>query len=326
MPDLSFFQSWTWIGCMAQQRYPDPVLLRARVEGRVKAMALFGRTRGRLCLAESGQAALDAPFIEHNAPLLTADAGPEVLAALLRATWKVPGMRRLVLSGVPPQVAAATGGITWRTQERQAPMVDLDAVRASGGDWMATLSASTRYQLRRSARFLAVDGPLLPERAKGATEASDWFDDLVALHGSTWRARGQPGAFATPFMLQFHRTLLARAAERGELELLRVKTGAKVIGYLYNFRMRGRIYAYQSGLDYAGVGTHGKPGLTCHAIAVERALAAGDRSYDSLAGPDRYKRSLANASMGLLWVEAVRPWSARAIAVRLKHIASINHR
>jgi CelD/BcsL family acetyltransferase involved in cellulose biosynthesis len=79
--DLSFFQSWTWVGCLAEERYPDPVLLRAERGGRVLGMALFNRRRGRLCLAESGDAAIDAPFIEHNGPLLSGMVGTEVRRA-----------------------------------------------------------------------------------------------------------------------------------------------------------------------------------------------------------------------------------------------------
>lgn len=322
-PGLSFFQSWTWVGCLAEERYSDPVLLRALgTGGRVVGLALFNRRHGRLCLAESGEAALDAPFIEHNAPLLAADAGPGTLAALLCAAWRVPGVRRLVLSGVPPAIVTAAGGVAYSLQERQAPWLDLDTVRAQapGGDWMATLSANTRYQLRRSMRHYAMRGALMAEPAGTEEQALAWLDALTALHGETWHRRGQSGAFATPYLLRFHRALVARALARGELDLLRVTAGGTVVGYLYNFRLRGRIYAYQSGLDYADAGAHGKPGLTCHALAVERALATGERAYDFLGGAARYKLSLANATSPLLWAAAVPNWSPLGVAARLRRI------
>lgn len=31
--NCSFFQSWTWTGCLAEERFPDPVLLQAEREG-----------------------------------------------------------------------------------------------------------------------------------------------------------------------------------------------------------------------------------------------------------------------------------------------------
>jgi CelD/BcsL family acetyltransferase involved in cellulose biosynthesis len=320
----SFFQSWSWIGCLAEERYPDPVLLRASTGGRLLGLALLNRRRGRLCLAESGEPALDAPFIEYNAPLLAAGAGPEVTAALLRAAWRVPGVGRLVLSGVAPQLPGLTGGIAWRWQERPVPLVALGPVRAAGGDYLAGLSANTRYQLRRSARRYAASGALRLDRAATLAEALEWLDALATLHGESWRARGRPGAFADSFARRFHQALVARAQPRGEIDMLRVTAGERVVGYLYNFRLRGRIYAYQSGLDHAGAGPHDKPGLTCHALAVERAIAEGAESYDFLAGADRYKRSLANAETSLAWAELVPRWSARGVVARLRGLRARN--
>ncbi|MFC0406743.1 GNAT family N-acetyltransferase [Roseomonas elaeocarpi] len=316
--ELSFFQSWSWVGCLAEERYGDPVLVRVSEGGRNLALALFNRRRGRLHLAESGDAALDAPFIEHNAPLVSARAPEGTAAAVLRAAWQVPGVRRLVLGGTAPALAAAAGGTVLREMERPVPLLDLAAVRACGGDYLATRSANTRQQLRRSARALAQRGPLRLERAAEAGEALQWFERLRALHDRTWAARGAPGAFATPFLLRFHRALIATAAARGELDMLRVTAGEAEVGYLYNFRLSGRVLAYQSGLAAAAPAE--KPGLTCHAMAVERALAAGDAVYDFLAGDAQYKRSLANGAGRLIWSERVPALSPLALAARLRRL------
>ena len=63
MPSL--FQSWTWVGCLADERFPAPVLLRAERDGRTVGLALLNRTQGRLgaerlWLNESGDPALDS--------------------------------------------------------------------------------------------------------------------------------------------------------------------------------------------------------------------------------------------------------------------------
>jgi CelD/BcsL family acetyltransferase involved in cellulose biosynthesis len=313
----SFFQSWTWVGCLAEERYPDPVLLRAERDGRLLGLALFNRRRGRLCLAESGDAIFDAPFVEHNGPLLAHGAGPEVAGALLRAAWRAGGTRRLVLSGVPPELVRAAGGAALRLQERPAPRLRLDAVRAAGGDFLGRLSANTRQQLRRSARRYAERGSLAIRPAEDAAEALDWLDALIALHERSWRRRGREGAFATPFAIRFHRALVARAQERGELDLLRIAAGGEPLGYLYNFRLRGHVYAYQSGFDYEAAGPHAKPGLTCHHLAIERALAAGDTVYDFLAGAARYKASLSDDAVPLHWAELVPSLSPLGLAARL---------
>ena len=103
-------------------------------------------------------------------------------------------------------------------------------------------------------------------------------------------------------MQRFHRALLARGVPTGEVDLLRVAAGPRVIGYLLNLRAHCRVHAYQSGFDYANAGPHEKPGLTCHHAAVERARAMGDREYDFLAGDARYKRSLSTGSRDLHWL------------------------
>ena len=313
VPGHGFFQSWSWIGCLAAERFPDAVLLRAETAGRTLGLALFNRRQGRLCLTESGDAALDAPFIEHNAPLAPAAIGD----ALLRAAWRVAGTRRLVLGGVAPGRLAAPGGVAWRAQLREAPFVDLDALRAAGQGPLGLCSANARQQIRRSDRHYAATGPL---RVTCLEDPLAGFEALLPLHERSWRARGKPGAFAGTFMPRFHRALIATAGPRGEIELLRITAGDADVGYLYNFRHAGRVLAYQSGFDHAAAGRHGKPGLTSHALAIGRAMARGDAVYDFLAGADRYKLSLAQAVQPLWWGELVRPWSLAGLAVRARRM------
>src|SRR5437879_9906512 len=67
----SFFRSWSWIGCLAEERFPDPVLLQAERDNRIVGLALLNRVQGRfkaerLLLSESGDPTLDAVYIEHN--------------------------------------------------------------------------------------------------------------------------------------------------------------------------------------------------------------------------------------------------------------------
>lgn len=312
------FRSWTWVGCLAAERYPDPWLLRAEAAGRRVGLALFNRRAGRLSLAESGDPVLDAPFVEHNAPLLAAGAGAGVAGALLRAAWEVAGVRRLRLSGVEAGLAEAAGGTAFRRQVRPAPFVDLDRVRAAGGDPLAHLSANARGQIRRALRRFGAAGEVVLERAGTEAEALAWFEAMVTLHQQDWQARGQPGAFANPFMRRFHRALVARAMPQGEAELLRLSAGGTVLGYLYNLRRGGHVCAYQGGFDRAAADAHRKPGLVAHVLAIGRAAGEGAALYDFLAGEDRYKRSLATGSRDLVWAELVPSWSAAGLAARLR--------
>ena len=310
--DCSFFQSWTWTGCLAEERFPDPILLEARQDGEIVALALFNRRRfprQTLLLGESGDATKDSPYIEHNGVLAARRVAPSLRDCLLAARRQRIGTarpwlpRRLVLSGVDEatlDAARAVGPVAIR-HSAMAPWIDLARMRSGQkGDFLAALSANTRYQLRRSDRAY---GTLEARRAATAAEAHSWLDELAALHQATWTARGRAGAFAHPFFPRFHHALIERGMPRDEIDLLRVTAGAQVVGLLYNFRYRGRALAYQSGFDYAGAGKHHKPGLTCHHQAILFALAAGLDGYDFLAGDDRYKRSLAGEETRLHWLE-----------------------
>jgi CelD/BcsL family acetyltransferase involved in cellulose biosynthesis len=310
----SFFQSWTWVGCEAERRFPRARLLRAEQDGQTVGLALANHTRGTLWLGESGDPARDAIYVEHNGPLL-AHGAAAVLPALLRGgLGRVTG--RLRLSGVDAATLAAARAVgavrVLRTQA--APFVDFSRLAAGPDGFLASLSANTRYQLRRSDRGY---GPLSVQRATTLAEAQTFLDALAGLHQATWTARGRPGAFANPHFATFHRALLARALPRGEAELLRIAAGPRVVGYLYNFRHRGRVLAYQSGFDYAAASPHEKPGLTCHHAAIRHALATGATSYDFLAGPDRYKTSLAQAATQLVWLDLAPTASPRGWVYRM---------
>lgn len=317
----SFFQSWTWMGCLAGERFPDPVLVEVREGGRTVALALFNRRRGALYLGESGDPAKDSIYIEYNGVL--AETGREetltgvCLRAARRATrWPVIGRiwgPRVVLSGADSRTVAAarSAGRVYRSVSHGSPFVDL---RQNGNHYLETRSPNTRQQIRRSDRGYAAAGAIEARRAETLTEALACLAALRLLHQAAWTARGQPGAFGNPFFEVFHRALIARGLPRGEIDLFHITAGARTIGYLYNFRHRGKSLSYQSGFAYSDARPREKPGLTCHHRAICFAAEWGAERYEFLAGRDRYKQSLSDREDRLYWVEIGDPWSPRAAA------------
>jgi CelD/BcsL family acetyltransferase involved in cellulose biosynthesis len=309
----SFFQSWGWVGCRAATRFADPLLLTVRWAGETVAHGLFNRRRrlpagSRLWLGESGVAALDSIHVEHNGLLIAADAPAEVLGRALAHVVQQAG--HVVLSGVDAAhlaAARATGALVReRAATAAAPWIDLAAVRAHEGGHLGLVSGNTRAQIRRSIRRYEAAGPLRLCRAGSLEEARLFLAALGVLHQQSWIRRGQHGAFANPDFVAFHHELLAGAWPRGEVDVLRVDAGGQVLGYLYNFRWRGRVANYQSGFDYdAADSAQQKPGLTCHHLAAAMYAAEGLDAYDLLAGEQRYKTSLATGSETLHWVETL---------------------
>ena len=212
----SFFQSWTWTGCLAAERFPKPLLVEARENGRTVALALFNRRRGTLYLGENGDPRLDAIYIEHNGVLAETGRENELSGPCLRAARQATlgPRRRLMLAGIDERTIASaheTGDAQcYRTQ--QAPYLFLKNI---DGDFLDGRSANTRQQMRRSDRHYAALGPLTLERADTVPRAHEFLFGLKGLHQATWTARGRPGAFAQGFFEQFHRALIGRGLPRG---------------------------------------------------------------------------------------------------------------
>lgn len=325
--DGSFFQGWTWTGCLAEERFSDPILLEARIGPEVVALALFNRRRDRLGrerlhLGESGDPALDCPYIEHNGVLVARGQPGDLAGRCLAAARRLPleGRRpwlprAIVASGVPEPLVQACGGRILRSQ--RGWRADLGAVRRGGGCYLASRSPNTRQQLRRSARALAVHGPLTVARPRDAAEAMVFLAGLESLHQARWQARGRPGAFAPPFFGRFHRALVGRGWDRGEVRICRLSINGTNVAFLYNFRYRDTVLAYQSGFAELAGGAALKPGYTAHALEIRCCVEAGAETYDFLAGDSRYKRSLGDSSYMLHWVGpgAWFPGADRLVAV-----------
>jgi CelD/BcsL family acetyltransferase involved in cellulose biosynthesis len=315
---FSFFQSWTWVGCLVAERFPDPILVEATEAGRTVGLALFNRVRRWigppvLHLGASGTPELDCPYVEQNGVLAEAGRADQLTELCLRA---IARRYELVLPGVGEPVLGAVRRVASRVRivrSQASPFVDLSALRASGGDYLAGRSANTRQQIRRSDRWYERAGPIEVEPARSVEAAHAFLDEMAALHQAAWTARGQTGSFARPFFRRFHRELIAAGIPRGEVLLLKVSCRDLVIGILYNFIHRGRMSAYQSGFAYPAGEPQTKPGLTCHYRAIQFAMAQGVDIYDFLAGEDRYKRSLANSSHRQIWTESGPIWSPRLL-------------
>jgi hypothetical protein len=175
--------------------------------------------------------------------------------------------------------------------------VDLDSIRSEhGSDYLASRSANTRAQLRRSLRRAERElGPVRLLRAESVHEALAWLDALAPLHRARWPSGAQPVGFDNPLFVEFHRNLIASGFGRGTLDLLRLDAGDASLAYLYNFRLAGHSYFYLAGIDYDRAEAY-RPGMIAHWFAIERSLRNGDRIYDFLAGEHVYKRRLASDS------------------------------
>jgi CelD/BcsL family acetyltransferase involved in cellulose biosynthesis len=144
------------------------------------------------------------------------------------------------------------------------------------------------------------------EAARDQATALMFFMEMVYLHQRSWQARGETGAFATEFFRHFHQELIRKRFDCGEIQLLRITAGETTIGCLYNFVFKGKVYFYQSGVNYED-DSRLKPGFTSHVEAIKYNAAIGNACYDFLAGDAAYKDKLSTHQHRLVWATVQKP-------------------
>ncbi len=252
------------------------------------------------------------PGMTHVAAELTAAPGTR-LRQRVSTTFQVDLHR---LGSESQAVARATGALDTSLPHTNLPHTSLphtsppDTTEAHASkttsndieDYLELLGQKPRYHIRRSLRQYALLGPLKLEAAQTVEQAHAFMTELQSLHSAYWASKGQGGAFLNTYVVSFHQQLIAAAFSRGEVQLLRLSAGDKVISCMYNFVYQGKIYHYQSGINYTLFDGQDSPGLVSHAMAVSFNAAAGHRLYDFMAGDQQYKRSLSTDTGELHWL------------------------
>lgn len=259
-------------------------------------------------LGTAGEPEADSACVEYNA-LLVAPGQEAVFArALVGALQSQSDWDELRVDGFAPDEiqpfldSANQAGMLFEVRQNPSPMTDLREAVAPGAV-MARLKSGTQSKIRRSLRgFGAVDELW----AASESEAFDVMEELIALHQARWNEAGKPGSFASRRFTEFHRELIRLLLPKKAVVLFRGRAGGKTIGCLYSFIDRGRVLFYQSGFaryDDSKL----KPGLTLHALCMQRCAERGYLEYDFLAGEGRYKSELATSERQLVWGVHRRP-------------------
>ena len=326
-----YFLSWGWIGCWLRH-LPEtvaPLVLRVTDGPSLVSLAVVcprdarrhGLLRSRsLHLNETGDPRLDELTIEHNGFLVERGAEPAVwqtaqtcfIEALAEKRWD-----EVFLAAVGEEMKDHWVPPATLRREAVNHMVDLAAIRAVGGDYIAWLGKKTRQHLRRSLRLYGERGEPLASAAATVDEAQAFLTSLIALHQADWQSRGLPGAFADPWIVAFHRALIDARFDQGEIQLLKVSAGDWTLGYLYHFLYEGRVYSYQWGLapesdDKINFG------MVADYLAVMHNLEAGAAVFDFLHGDNLHKRRLGTGEEWSYWLVLQRPRLAFALEDRAR--------
>ena len=322
--DLSFFQSWSWIGVWLESLPARiaPLLLRVERDGVIIGLSILSSRSilrhgilrsSALFLNSTGDPVLDEITIEHNGFL--AERGSEEVVAQACVEFllgKQSDWEEIFLDGLRlPEVIEAMDfgrGRLRATSRRTCHVVNLEPLRQAGSDYLSLLGKNTRYTIRRSLRAYEKRGAVELVEAVSVQQARDFLHRLRYLHQRYWQKKGMPGSFANQFFSDFHDRLVEKGFPEGAIQMLRLTVGGHEIGYLYNFIYRGRVYNYQSGFDYDQAGAHDRPGLVCHALSVGHNTKQGHRVYDFMAGDSDYKKNLGTASETMAWCVIQQPY------------------
>jgi hypothetical protein len=338
--DINFYLSWSWIGAwIAEAGMPDLVLA-GRAGGELVCLGLFRRSRQRrhgfvrsriLCLHETGEEDKDVIFIEYNGFLTDRRFG-RLEAAGLRFLQSQGGFDEVQLGGFTVdsfEAVKAAGFKTYIHALKTSAFVDLKAIRMGGGDYLATISSNSRYQIRRALKLYEARGPLTLEPAGSVEEAFAFFDAMGVLHESAWQQKSEGGAWRFPFLLAFHRRLIEQSFPEGGLEIVRVSCSGEAIGYIHCLVRDGWYGSYLSGFAYEA-DNKVKPGLVSFYLYVEHLLKNGAQTLDFLAGDHRYKTSLGQPGPDMYWfrVQQRRPQfmledALRAVKHRLERLRAM---
>jgi CelD/BcsL family acetyltransferase involved in cellulose biosynthesis len=287
----------------------------------------------RLEMTGSGERQEDEVCSDYLEPLVDPARSQEVIRAMAEA---VAGGRLGAFDDlVVPDMPAGSPAVRELAEALAAHGCDVSlepcghcpfvALPSSWDAYLAGLDGDRRYFVKRSLRDFeawAGKGGFELRRVERETELDPAVRTLVALHEGRW---SQGGVFQSPLFSAFHRHVmreLMRGAE-GRLDLLLLRAKGEDIAAVYNLVVGGKTYFYQSGrrTDLPG---KVRPGIVIHALAMQRAIAEGQREYDFMKGDSQYKQKLATGAHDLVRLRAVAPTlTARAKVALLRGATAV---
>lgn len=303
--DASFFLSWSWIGTWLECYSPKVDVLLVKLGDELVGLSLMSKSvfshwkrfsSQRLHFHQTGSPELDQIWTEYNGVLCSAEHEHNVNALVMPFLIEYyPNWDELHLGAVTKKTAEALNAMSalsridlWHSFSYG---VDLNKLKQDGVGFLESLSKNSRYQIRRSLKLYESQGGIQLKFASNLAEAQSFFQEVAPLHMERWgKEKGESG-FSNPKFVSFHYSLIQRAFPLKQIDIIKVLNGERVLGFLYNFLYRGRVYFYLSGL-ISELDAKLKPGLCAHTLSIQHYMEKDFVLYDFMGGEDRYKSNL----------------------------------
>lgn len=299
--DASFFLSWPWVSHWAITIDSYLYLCSVYFGEKLVALGLFvpnGMKRHRLLtvkqlrLHSTGIKDYDQIWPEYNGMLIESGFEDQVYNGLIAfLEQQNPEWDELVIGPIETSIESKIElSSTTPLKYWEAPTyrVNLRELKVKQSKYLDSLSKNTRQQIRRSIRHYESHGDLKLSKAETTKEALGFFDAIGLAHKRRW---GGESGFHNSYFVEFHHGLIEKSFVNGRVDLIKLQVNDGVIGYLYNFIYRNKVFFYLSGLDCL-VENKFKPGLVLHSMCIQSYMDKGLDEYDFLGGEAQYKRSL----------------------------------
>lgn len=315
---LPFFLTWSWIDVWIKTYNPQKLIARVLYNDLVVAIGLFtfslehrfaGITSKQLRLHQIGNTSMDQIWMEYNDFIGLSEHRTKAMNACLSALQSDEfDWDEIVISMMSEsrgeQILDSNNAANIEIRN-PSYLTDLTAIRHSGKTYLDTLTANTRYQIRRSMRqYEAMYGKLSLHLAENEQQALDFFHEAGCHHVTRWTDSG----FNNPQFIRFHENLIRACFGTNTINLLRVVSGTTTIAIIYYHLADKRVFFYLHGLLYEK-DSKLKPGLVAHSLASQYYLEQGMDVYDYMGGYSQYKQQLAKQSEDLVTIIIQRPRS-----------------
>jgi CelD/BcsL family acetyltransferase involved in cellulose biosynthesis len=153
--------------------------------------------------------------------------------------------------------------------------------------YLATLSSEERNNIHRYRRRLERRYAVRIYRCSHEHQLPTCLDALFRLHQLRWQERGEQGTFASPERRPFYKRLSTRLLTKNRLEFWILELNGQIAAAQFAMRYRDKVYQLQEGYDPEH--SSNRVGMILRAEALKQLISDGVRTYDFLAGSDKYK-------------------------------------
>jgi CelD/BcsL family acetyltransferase involved in cellulose biosynthesis len=313
--NVPFFLTWSWIKIWIETYDPEYLVVSAAYKNEVVAIGLLTYSNEfrhkfvlskQLRLHQIGDQLMDQIWMEYNDFLSCEQHQVKAVNACLKALqhdmfeWDEIVLSMMSLNR--GQEIAQSYEHAFIDVHRTCYAANLKNIKASGKNYLQSLRANTRYQIRRSIRrYEEKYGKIKLMIAQNRDESIEYFRQAGPLHIERWEDSG----YKNKQFIEFHENLI-RESDDHQIDFISVRAGETTIAIMYYHIVGKNVYFYLHGLKYDNDAKL-KPGLVAHSLASQHYLEAGMDKYDYMGGYSQYKLQLAERIEDLVTVCIQKP-------------------